>query len=62
MKTPTKRRRLSFTDTVAVPSTKAVTVEEIGAPISPQQIKPLQPLDSSLDATPRIFASKTSKK
>ncbi|XP_072744702.1 uncharacterized protein [Anoplolepis gracilipes] len=71
IETPTKRRRLSFTDIVAVPSTKAVTVEEIGAPISPLQIEPLQaldstmqlqPLDSSLDATPRVFGSKASKK
>ncbi|KAL6432001.1 hypothetical protein ACFW04_007440 [Cataglyphis niger] len=47
VETPTKRRRLSFKDTVASPFIEDVTVKEISVAISPQQVESqLQPLHS----------------
>ncbi|XP_070160003.1 uncharacterized protein [Polyergus mexicanus] len=57
VETPTKRRRLSFKDTMPPPFIENITVEGISAPISPQQIESqLQPLDSE------FFVIKKSKK
>ncbi|XP_050454303.1 uncharacterized protein LOC126852989 isoform X2 [Cataglyphis hispanica] len=57
VETPTKRRRLSFKDTVASPFIEDVTVEKISAAISPQQVESqLQPLHSE------FFVIKKSKK